>query len=106
MVDLATTQAQAKGVAPSTTHEGGQIEAAAAKHLNALPPPSTNGVDRLYRQLAEIHVIATTQLAECTRWCWSDPTSSPIHAKVSWQRPTVELLTARRAPPPLIDFSP
>jgi hypothetical protein len=41
--------------------------AAAAMPLNTLPPPSTDGVDRLYRQLAEIHAIAVAPLAECAR---------------------------------------
>jgi hypothetical protein len=29
--------------------------------LDKLPPPSANGVDKLYHQLAEIHAIAATQ---------------------------------------------
>jgi hypothetical protein len=57
MVDFVATQARAKGVAPSANLEGGQTEATAAKPLNALPPPIADGVDRLYRQLAEIHAI-------------------------------------------------
>jgi hypothetical protein len=36
-----------------------------AKPLNVLPPPSADRVDMLYHQLAEIHTIASTQLAEC-----------------------------------------
>jgi hypothetical protein len=52
--------------------------------LNALPPPSTDGVDRLYCQLAEIHTIIAAQLAEYARWHRSDPTSSPVHARASW----------------------
>jgi hypothetical protein len=39
----------------------------------------------LYRQLVEIHAIATMQLAEYAHWCWSDPTSSPVHAWAGWQ---------------------
>jgi hypothetical protein len=38
-----------------------------AKALNASPPPTADGVDKLYRQLAEIHTIAIAQLADCTR---------------------------------------
>jgi hypothetical protein len=51
-VDLTTTRARAKGETPSTNCKGGQTEAAATTSLNALPPPSVGGVDRLYRQLA------------------------------------------------------
>jgi hypothetical protein len=60
IVDFASTHARAKGVASSTSHEGGQPEATAAKPLNASPPPTTDGVDKLYHQIAEIHAIATT----------------------------------------------
>jgi hypothetical protein len=70
MVDLTTTQAQAKGVTPSTNRAGGgggETEAAVAKPPNALPPPTTDGVDMLYHQLVEIYAIAVMQLAESTR---------------------------------------
>jgi hypothetical protein len=102
MVDLTTTEAQAKGVAPSANRMEGQIEAAAAKPLNVLPPPSVDGADRLYHQLIEIHTIGATQLVECACWRRSDPTSSPVHVKAGWQR----LVTARMAPLPPIDFLP
>jgi hypothetical protein len=36
--------------------------------LNASPPLTANGVDKIYRQLAKIHAIATAQLAECAYW--------------------------------------
>jgi hypothetical protein len=78
-VDLAATQAQAKGVAPSTSHEVGQTVAAVATPLNALPPPFADGVDRLYHQLVE-----------CAHWHRSDSTSSPVHARAGWQKPIVE----------------
>jgi hypothetical protein len=83
-VDLATTRAQAKGAAPSTSHDGCQIMAAMATPLNVLPPPSTDGVDRLYHQLAEIHAIAIVRLVECTRWHCSDSTSGLVHASAGW----------------------
>jgi hypothetical protein len=71
MVDFAATHARAKGVAPSANCEGGggqgQIEATTTKTPSALPPPTTDGVDRIYRQLAEIHTIVAVQLAECAR---------------------------------------
>jgi hypothetical protein len=106
MVDLAATQAQAKGVAPSTNRKGGQIKTIAATPLNVLPPPSTDGVDGLYHQLVEIHAIAATQLVECARWRRTDPASSPVHARDSWQNPTAEPSAAKMAPPPPTDFSP
>jgi hypothetical protein len=65
MVDFASTQTRAKGVSPSANREGGQTEATMAKPLNASPPPTIDGVDRLYHQLAEIHAITITQLVEC-----------------------------------------
>jgi hypothetical protein len=55
-----------------------------AKPLNTSPPPTIDGVDRLYLQLAEIHDIAAVQLAKCTCWRWSDPTSSLVHARATW----------------------
>jgi hypothetical protein len=42
MVNFTTTQAHAKGVAPSVTQEGGQTEAAVAKASNASPPPTAD----------------------------------------------------------------
>jgi hypothetical protein len=65
MVDFASTQAQAKEVAPPASCDGGQDEAAAAKAFNVLPPLTADGVDKIYCQLVEIHAIAATQLAEC-----------------------------------------
>jgi hypothetical protein len=68
MVDFTSTQARAKEVAPLASHEGVQIEAAAAKPLSASPPLTNDGVDKMYRQLVEICAIAIAQLAECARW--------------------------------------
>jgi hypothetical protein len=68
MVNFASTQAQDKEVAPPTSHEGGQAEATAIKPPSASPPLTTNGVDKMYHQLAEIHAISAMQLAECARW--------------------------------------
>jgi hypothetical protein len=48
MVYFASTQARAKGLVPSTSHEGGQTETAVAKPPNTSPPPIANGMDRLY----------------------------------------------------------
>jgi hypothetical protein len=36
-----------------------QVMASTVTPLNPLPPPSSDGVDRLYRQLAKIHAITT-----------------------------------------------
>jgi hypothetical protein len=60
MVDYTSTQARAKGVAPSTSREGSQVGATTVEPLNASSPPTTDGVDRLYCQLAEIHIITAT----------------------------------------------
>jgi hypothetical protein len=46
-----------QGVAPSTSREGSQVGVITVEPLNASSPPTTNGVDRLYCQLAEIHTI-------------------------------------------------
>jgi hypothetical protein len=106
MVDLAATQLQAKGAAPSASCEGGQIEAAVAKPLNGLPPPFANGVHRLYHQLVETHVIIATQLAECAHWHQSNPTPNTAYARASWRGPTTVPSVTKMAPTPPTDFSP
>jgi hypothetical protein len=60
-IDYAPIQALGKGESPTASCEGGQ---AVTKALNTSPPPIANVVDKLYHQLAEIHTIATTQIAE------------------------------------------
>jgi hypothetical protein len=77
MKDYAPVQAQGKGEAPTSSREGSQ---AAAKALDASPLPTTDGVDKLYRQLGEIHAISAAQLAECARWHHFDSTPSPVRA--------------------------
>jgi hypothetical protein len=67
MVDFTSTQVQAKVVAPPASREGGQVEAAVTKPPSASPPLTANGVDKMYRQLAEIQAIVAAQLAECAR---------------------------------------
>jgi hypothetical protein len=67
MVDFTTTQAWAKGEAPSANREGGQTGAAATKTPSALPSPTIDRVDRMYHQLAEIRTIAAAQLAKCAQ---------------------------------------
>jgi hypothetical protein len=62
MIDYAPVRARGKGETPTASHEGGGQ--AGAKALNASPPPTTDRVDKLYRQLVEIHTIAAAQLVE------------------------------------------
>jgi hypothetical protein len=63
--------------APIASHEGGQ---AAVKALNASRPPTTDRVDKLYRQLVEIHAITAAQLAEC-------PTGTALTPLLAWSGP-------------------
>jgi hypothetical protein len=65
MMDFASTQAQAKEVAPLASYEEGQAEATMAEPLSASPPLTTNWVDKMSHQLVEIRAISTAQLAEC-----------------------------------------
>jgi hypothetical protein len=44
-----------------------------AKALSASPPFNVDGVDKMYRQLAEIHTIAAAQLAKCAHWRHGHP---------------------------------
>jgi hypothetical protein len=60
----------------------------------------------MYHQLAEIHAIATMQLAECARWHLSNPTPDVAHAVAGWRGPAMEPSVTRMAPPPLTDISP
>jgi hypothetical protein len=74
MMEYASAQAQAKGVALTLSHEEGHTEATAARPPKAPSLPTTDGVDKIYHELVEIHAIATVQLAECARWRWSNLT--------------------------------
>jgi hypothetical protein len=67
MVDFASTQAQAKEVAPPASRKGGKDEAAVAKPLSASPLLTADVVDKMYRQLVEIHAIIIVQLVEHPR---------------------------------------
>jgi hypothetical protein len=55
----------------------------ATKTQSTLPSPIADGLDSMYHQLAEIHVIVAAQLVECACWRRLDPTSSPIQAGIS-----------------------
>jgi hypothetical protein len=67
MVDFTATQVQAKGGAPTASHEGrgGGTKAVVAMPPNVIPLPFDSRVHGLYHQLAKIHTIAVVQLAEC-----------------------------------------
>jgi hypothetical protein len=65
MVDFTSTQAWAKGVAPSANREESETKTATAESMDGSSPPTADVVHRLYCQLVEIHAITTVQLAEC-----------------------------------------
>jgi hypothetical protein len=83
---------------------GGQAKAIAAKPLSAPPLLTVDEMDKMYRQLVEIHSISTTQLAECAHWCWSDSTPSSVWAGTDRSRPVVTPSTITLAPSPPTDF--
>jgi hypothetical protein len=62
VVDFSSTQAQAKEMAPPVRRGEAQVMAAGAKSLSTPPLLTADRVDKMYRQLVEIHVIATTPL--------------------------------------------
>jgi hypothetical protein len=99
MVDYASTHARAKGVAPTGSQEEGHTKATATMPPKASPPPTADGVNKMYRQLAEIHAITAAQLAECTRWCRSNPTPNTAQTGIGWREPATEPSTTRTAPP-------
>jgi hypothetical protein len=103
MMDYVPTRARSKGVVSTPSCGWGQVGAATAKALSISPPPITHGVDKLYRQLLQIHAITEAQLAECAHWRRSDPTPSLIRASTRRQRPDETPYMARTAPPPPID---
>jgi hypothetical protein len=59
MVDFTSTQVQAKELASPVCRGEAQAEAAVAKSSSMSPLLTTDGVDRVFRQLAKIHAIAT-----------------------------------------------
>jgi hypothetical protein len=74
MMDFTSTQAQAKELAPLASRGEAQAKAAAAKSPSASPPLTADEVDRMYRQMVEIHAIIAAQLVECSRWSRIDST--------------------------------
>jgi hypothetical protein len=103
MVDFTSTQAQVKEF--DTPVRRGEAEAAVAKSPSTPPPLTTDGVDRMYRQLAEIHTIAVEQLAECACWHRIDSTPRSIQAGTSQPRPGAVPSATRLAPSPSVNFS-
>jgi hypothetical protein len=101
MVDFTSTQAQAEEVDPPINREGGQLEVAVVKPLSASPPLTTDRVDKMYHQLAEIHAIAAAQLAECARWHRSDTTPAQFGSgPADRPRPVAMPSMIRLAPSP------
>jgi hypothetical protein len=106
MVDFTATQDRAKGAVPSANRQEGHTEATTTKTLSTIPSPTTDVVDNMYHQLAEIHAIAVVKLAECAHWHRSDLTSSPVRARTGWQRLSAEPSAAMLIPLPPTDFAP
>jgi hypothetical protein len=106
MMDFASIQARPKRVSLTSSREEGHTEAIAARPPKVAIPPTTDGVDKIYHQLVEIHALTAAQLAECARWRRSNPTSNAAHASGDWRGPTMESSTMRTVPLPLTDFSP
>jgi hypothetical protein len=71
MVDLTSTQAQAKEFTPPSRRGEAPVETAVPKSLSRSPSLTADGVNWMYHQLAEMHTIATAHLAECARWRWT-----------------------------------
>jgi hypothetical protein len=105
MIDYAPARARSKGLISTPSCGWGQVEATVAKAPSTSPLPTTDGVDKLYHQLVEIHAITATQLVESTHWCRSNSTPSPVQASTSWQGPDMTSSTTRAAPPLPNDFS-
>jgi hypothetical protein len=77
-----------------------------AKALSASPPPTANGLDKLYHHLTEIHAIAVAQLAECACWRRSDSTPGLVQGVTGRQGANKMPSMTRAAAPPPTDFSP
>jgi hypothetical protein len=109
-VDLATAQAQAKGVAPAISREGGQRPtfarasqnvAVAAMLLYTLHAPFVDEVEKLYYRLGENLAIVATQQAKCSLQCQArDLAPSPGCSRTGWQKTTIDPFTAGMASSP------
>jgi hypothetical protein len=72
--------------------------AAVVALFDTLPAPSTNEVDKVYRQLKDILSVTAEQQAESSLQRWVEvSSSSPGPSKASRQRTTMELPTAGTA---------
>jgi hypothetical protein len=60
MMDYAATQARAEGALLPPRGQWGLAKATVARSTAYSPPPTTNEVDKLYRQLTEIHATDAT----------------------------------------------
>jgi hypothetical protein len=99
MVDFTCTQAQAE--APPSHRGEATVEAAVPKS----PLLTADGLDKMYHQLAEIHIIATMQLAECACWHRIDLSPHSARAGTSRQRTDAVPPAMKLAPSPPADFS-
>jgi hypothetical protein len=104
MVDFTSTQTQATYLDPSVCQGEARTKVVAARSPSASPPLTTDEVNRMYRQLAEIHAITATQLAECARWCQADSTPRSVRPGMSQPRPGAAPIVARLAPSPPTNF--
>jgi hypothetical protein len=79
MADLAATRVQAKEADPSANYKGVANKGCSSHAPKCATPPPTDGLDRLYHQLAEIHTISTVQMGwiGCTT-NWQKSTPSPL----------------------------
>jgi hypothetical protein len=84
----------------------GLAEAVMTKALSVSPPPTADGLDKMYHQLAEIHAITITQLTKGARWHCSDSTPSLVWTRTDWRRPDEMPSMTRMAPPPSTNFFP
>jgi hypothetical protein len=104
MVDFTSTQTQAKDLAPLVHQGEPRTEVVTARSPSTLPPLTTDGVNRMYHQLAEIHTNVVAQLEQCTRWHQADSTARSVRAGMSRPRPSAAPTTTRLAQSPPIDF--
>jgi hypothetical protein len=104
MVDVTSTQAQAKELAPLVPQAEAQARAAGGKSPKTPPPLTADGLDMMYRQLVEIHAISTAQLAECAHWRQTDSTPHSIRVGASRPRSGVAPSVTRLVPSLSTDF--
>jgi hypothetical protein len=104
MVDIISTQTQAKDLAPLVRQGEASTKVIATQSPCASAPLTADGVNMMYHQLVEIHAITTAQLVECARWHWADSTPCSGQAGTSRPKPGVVPTVTRLAPSPPTDF--